>query len=477
MDTSPPAGPCPRPARTLLTARGPPALSSLPCRRRYHPGMGATKLRVRALGVLSLAVLALGACSRLTGSEAAPTPAPAPLATAAPTTSTATVADAAPDASQTGSVLHHVLGTGQSLASGTLGSPALSTSQPYANRMFDTGVLAGAPRITTFVPLVEQSVETMSSSFANLVTKLARDNGGSHDLLVSAYALGGAPYASMKKGTPAYAVTIAQANAGLAIARASGVTYDITAVTSADGGGDHDTKNTHLADDLAQWQQDFETDLRAITGQSALIPLFNTQYSSWTESGDATSLVPVAQLRAHVEHPGKVIVVGPRYPLIYGPDGVHLTNEGYRMMGEYYARAYRRVVVERGTWEPLRPKSVTRAGPVVTVRFLVPAPPLVLDTTHASDPGNMGFEYADDGPSTPTITGVALTGADTVAITLSAEPTGANRRIRYAYTGIRGAPAGLQTGARGNLRDSDATPSRNGYALFDWCVHFDEAVP
>ena len=29
----------------------------------------------------------------------------------------------------------------------------------------------------------------------------------------------------------------------------------------------------------------------------------------------------------------------------------------------------------------------------------------------------------------------------------------------------------------GNLRDSDATPSQNGYPLHDWCVHFDEAVP
>jgi lysophospholipase L1-like esterase len=431
------------------------------------------------LASISVAIAtALAGCSRLSGSDAAPAPPPAPLSTIAP--SPTAPAPALPDASSDGgaprAALHHVLGTGQSLANGTAGSPALSTSQPYANRMFDTGVLPGAPKGTTFVPLVEQSVETMSSSFANLVTKLARDSGGSHDLLVSAYALGGAPYASMKKGTPAYAVTIAQANAAVAIARASGIAYDVTAVTSADGGGDHVAKNTHLADDLAQWQQDFETDLRAISGQATPIPLFNTQYSSWTEY-DATSPIPIAQLRAHVEHPGKVIVVGPRYPFLYGPDGVHLTNEGYRLMGEYYARAYRRVVVEHGTWEPLRPKTVTRTAAVITVRFLVPAPPLVFDTMHASDPGNMGFEYADDGPATPTITSVALSGADTVTITLSAEPTGANRRIRYAYTGVQGAHAGLQTGARGNLHDSDATPSRNGYALYDWCVHFDEAVP
>jgi lysophospholipase L1-like esterase len=434
--------------------------------------------RLAALGLLAAVGVAAGACGRTGATDAAPAPTPTPTTTASPSPSTTTVADAALDAPAPGKavVLHHVLGTGQSLASGTGGSPPLSTSQPYDNRMLATGALAGAPKTTTFVPLVEQSVETMSSSFASLVTKLTRDAGGTHDLVVSAYALGGAPYALMKKGTPAYDVSIAQASAGLAYARANGIAYDITAVTSADGGGDHVAKNTHLSDDLAQWQQDFETDLRALTGQAAAIPLFNTQYSSWTEY-DATSPIPIAQLRAHVDHPGKVIVVGPRYPFLYGPDGVHLTNEGYRMMGEYYARAYKRVVVERGTWEPLRPKTVTRAATVVTVRFLVPAPPLVFDTSRAANTGNMGFEYVDDGPSTPTITAVAITATDTVTVSLSAEPTGTNRRLRYAYTGTKGALAGLQTGAHGNLRDSDSTPSRNGYALFDWCVHFDEAVP
>lgn len=372
--------------------------------------------------------------------------------------------------------IHHVLGTGQSLASGVGGTPALSTSQPYDNRMFSQGTQPGSTKLTAFVPLAETTTETMSTSFASLVTKLAREGGGDHDLLVSVNAVGGQPYRNMKKGTGPYLGTVAQMNAGLAVAKAAGLGYDITAITSADGGGDHVDKNTHLATDLAEWQRDFEADARAITGQSTPVPLFNTQYSSWTED-DTTSPVPIAQLRAHVDNPGKVVVVAPRYVFLYGPDGVHLTNEGYRLMGEYYAKAYRRVVVEHGTWEPLRPRTVTRTGNVVWIRFVVPTPPLVLDTKLATDPGNFGFEYVDDGPSSPSIASVAVTGADTVAITLSAEPTGANRRIRYAFTGVFGAKAGLQTGAHGNLRDSDTTPSRHGNLLYDWCVHFDEAVP
>ena len=420
--------------------------------------------------VALLALAGVAACSRSAGNEASPTAAPVPLPTQP--TPPPTPADAAPVAP----ALHHVLGTGQSLASGVGGTPPLSTSQPHDNRMFATGVLAGSTGLTAFVPLVERNVETMSSSFASQVTKLTRAAGGAHDMLVSVHAVGGAPYRLMKKGNPAYDVTIAQVTAARAVARASGLAYDVTAITSADGGGDHVDKNTHLSSDLAEWQHDFETDIEALTGQTGTIPLFNTQYSSWTEYAP-TSPIPLAQLRAHVEHPGKVIVVGPRYAFQYGPDGVHLTNEGYRQMGEYYARAYRRVVIEHGTWEPLRPKAVTRAGAVITVRFIVPAPPLVFDTTLAKDPGNLGFEYADDGPSSPAITSVAIAGADSVTITLSAEPTASNRRVRYAYTGALGARAGLQTGAHGNLRDSDTTPSRNGYPLHDWCVHFDEAVP
>ncbi len=375
--------------------------------------------------------------------------------------------------------IHHVLGTGQSLAIGYAGTPPLSTTQPFANLMFAGGAIPNATGLGAFVPLVEGTgtgVETMSSSFANLVTKLAADRGDAYDVLVSVHAVGGAPYRALAKGTEPYALGMQQVKAAAALAAARGDAYDVGGVTSAHGAADHTERNTHYAEDVMQWQRDYEADVMALTGQASPVPLFHTQYSSFTVY-DATSAIPAAQLRAHVEAPGRVILVGPRYPLLYGPDGVHLTNEGYRLMGEYYAKAYRRVVVEHGTWEPLRPKTIVRAAAVVTVRMHVPSPPLVLDTVRAVDPGNYGFEWTDDGPTTPTIASVAVTAADEVTITLSAVPTGANRRLRYAFTGTKGAGGGLRTGARGNLRDSDPTPSRHGYELFDWCVHFDEPAP
>ena len=89
------------------------------------------------------------------------------------------------------------------------------------------------------------------------------------------------------------------------------------------------------------------------------------------------------------------------------------------------------------------------------------------------DPGNKGFEWAGGGE---TIASVAITAPDTVAITLSAAPAAAGR-LRYAFTGTSGALGGPTTGPRGNLSDSDATPSRFGYPLHNWCIHFDQPVP
>ncbi|HEY8076440.1 MAG TPA: hypothetical protein VIF62_20085, partial [Labilithrix sp.] len=103
-------------------------------------------------------------------------------------------------------------------------------------------------------------------------------------------------------------------------------------------------------------------------------------------------------------------------------------------------------------------------------------PPIVIDTVHVTDPGDYGFEYVDDGGPAK-IANVVVSAPDTVTITLAQEPTAAHGRLRYAFTGVLHAKGGPTTGARGNLRDSDATPSRNGDPLWNWCVHFDEPIP
>jgi hypothetical protein len=213
--------------------------------------------------------------------------------------------------------------------------------------------------------------------------------------------------------------------------------------------------------------------------------MFQSQASSWSAaffSGGYDAVPAPFDLQAQAEaNPTRIILVGPRYFLPYGESGVqfpgiHLTNEGYRRLGEYYGKVYKQVVVDGGAWSPLKPASITRSGAVITATFDVPVAPHVLDTALVSNPGNFGFEFHDDSGAPPAIASVATAGPATLTITLAATPTGGNKRLRYAYTGIIGNGAGPTSGPRGNLRDSDATVSPSGAALPNWCVHFDKPV-
>jgi hypothetical protein len=351
--------------------------------------------------------------------------------------------------------------------------------------MLNTGVLRSGTRATSFLPLVEGSVETMSSGLANLVADVAQADvllglpapNDKHRVLVSCHGIGGTAYVGLKKGTVAFTAGINQVLDAKAIATAAGESYVVRVVTNVHGESDHVAMNATYAQDLAEWQSDYETDVKAITGQTEPIPMLHTQMSSWTKYGQATSTIPLQQLEASVVSNGKIVLVGPKYNIEYAPDGVHLTAAGYRHMGEYYAKVYRRVVLEGRRWEPLRPLSATLVGDEIRVKFAVPVPPLVLDTTAVTDPGNKGFEYGDDSATPPTITSVTLDGADTVRVKLSAAPVGGGKTIRYAMTGAAGARGGATTGPRGNLRDSDASRSRPGNKLENWAVHFALALP
>lgn len=432
---------------------------------------------MRRLASAALAASLFGACA------GARSPAPAPLPPSPPSPRPPAVAISQPKhAAPRDFDINHVLATGQSLAIGVGGRPPLTHEQPFDNLMFRTGVMAGREDLDAFVPLVEgdfipgteAATETMSSAFANLAC-----DEGAHRVLVSVHGAGALPYFKLKKGTRPYETGLLQVRAAMDLANALGKSYVVRAFTNVHGESDHAEKTATYARDLAEWQADVERDVQAITGQREPVPMLHTQMSSFTRmmKGTETSEIPGAQLAASVASDGKIVLVGPKYHLPYAKDGVHLSNEGYRHMGEDYAKAYRRVVLEHGRWEPLRPVAIARDGKVLTVRFAVPSPPLVLDTTLVRDPGDYGFEYTDSAASSPRIASVELAGPDAVTITLSAEPAGDDRRLRYAFTGTKGARSGPETGARGNLRDSDPTPSRHGFPLYNWCVHFDEPVP
>jgi hypothetical protein len=271
-----------------------------------------------------------------------------------------------------------------------------------------------------------------------------------------------------------------------ALAAAAGVKYTVRAVTAIHGESDHYERQfpldgsdgakgaiTNYADALVEWQRDYDTAIRGATGQTESVPLFISQMANWNDTPN--SEIPSRQLEAHVRAPGRVIVIGATYQLPYAEDCIHFTNRGEKQLGEYFAKAYQRVVTEKGVWEPVRPRQVTAAGNTVTVRFHVPKPPLVLDTTLVSDPGKYGFEVVDGSGASVNVENVALTAPDAVTLTVSSSNL-AGAHVRYAYTAQPLTCPGPQTGPRGNLRDSDGASSESGSPLYNWSLSFDAPV-
>ncbi len=415
-------------------------------------------------------------------------------------------------ARSSGSEVNHVLSTGQSNSVGFHAVPVLSTAQPFGNLSFDVGVMTSSAcdkdgcrayeKPSSFVPLVEGDVydsgpvETMSSGLANMTSKIAteRDAGARHDMLVSVHGRSGWVYECMRKGSCAYRLEagyrppfeegLQQVEDAMGIAKAEGRSYVVRAVTAVHGESDHyidmeplpatdgrgDAVRTY-ADALVEWQRDYDTEIRARTGQTQAVPMLISQMANWNDR--VSSEIPIRQLEAHTRAPGKVILATPTYALPFGADCIHFTSNGQRLLGEYFAKAYARIVLEGGVWEPLRPVSVQLDGDAITVRYLVPKPPLVLDRVAVTDPGSAGFVFADDSGASPAITGVEIVGTDTVRLRLGSAPTGRNKHLRYALDATPGTCPGPQTGPRGNLRDSDAITATTGEALPNWSVSFD----
>ena len=382
--------------------------------------------------------------------------------------------------------LRYVFLTGQSLAEGAAGTPVLSTSQPYSNRGFSqnsfsmSNAYISTRKFFNLVPYVEQGNETLGAGFANFQSGLWRaDHSGdkTKDLVISKYAIGGVGIAYIAKGgTSGYAESIESVGSAIAISpdyfTAGTIVPGIICVN-----GENDLSSTTFQADIEKFQSDYDGDIKALTGQAETVSMFHSQASFWGSDYNGLVRSPIAQLAAHEANPLKHVLVCPKYRFSYA-DGIHLTNASYRWLGEMYAKAWDKVINRGQAWSPLRPLSISRAGTVITVTFTGNVGNIQFDTATVTDPNaKRGFEYTDDS-SPPAISSVAITGSNTLTVTLASTPTGANKTLKYAMTsyGGSGDRGGPTTGPRGCLCDSDPAVSPNGYDLRNWCVHFSKPV-
>ncbi len=399
-----------------------------------------------------------------------------------------------------------IIGTGQSLSVGQKGQPVLSTHQPYHNLKLSTDDLPWPvdPDNTNFslVPLVEPigrlspsfpsswpeniAGETPHSAMANEITALVQGKYGRDYVTIhSAVGENGQGMVFLRKNAlqrglngRSFAAAMIETRAITRLARAAGKTYGVGAIVVTHG--ETDAGNQDYENELYRLWSDYNTDLRAITGQRQKIPMIVSQQNTCADRSSST----LAQWKIGVDHSADVVCSGPKYQYP-SPEGLHLTAKGYQLLGEKYGQVYFERVILGRNWRPLEPLKAKRDGKIITIRYHVPVSPMVWDSNmgapHASVAewkNGKGFEVTAADGSKVGIASVAISGAD-VVITCGSDP-GPGARVSYAMIAEK---ERMQTPFPGSprwglLHDSDPfTGAVTGQAQPNYGVAFEMRLP
>lgn len=181
-------------------------------------------------------------------------------------------------------------------------------------------------------------------------------------------------------------------------------------------------------------------------------------------------------------------MVCPIYHMPLIGDYTHFTAEGSKWYGGYIGKVWKKVLIDGEDWNGIYLKSAQVAGNSIILKFNVPNPPLVFDTTNVTDRGiSKGFQIRDvddfeQNSYLDIITNVEIIRPDTIKITCSQNPFG--KRLTYAINGTATPSARADMGS-GNLRDSCSDVFsfpivQNGndveHKLYNWCPLFDRVL-
>jgi hypothetical protein len=401
-----------------------------------------------------------------------------------------------------------IIGTGQSLGVGGMGFPIKSTDQPFGNLKVASADLTwpvdpNDPKLA-LVPLVEPvgrrpptypsswpmniDGETPHTSAGNEISSLVEQRF--HRPYVTVHldvAEAGQGMIRIKKDPVqegvtgrAYEAALIQTKAVARLARAAQKSFGVGAIFLTHG--ETDTGNSQYEEQIFQLWSDSNADLKAITGQKRDVLMIVSQHNLLGEFSPATN----AQWKVGEDHPENIVCSGPKYQYPYSVDALHMTSEGYRLLGEKYAQVYFERAVLNHKWKPLAPEKVIHRGNQVSIKFHVSKGPLVWDSTlgnpHPSSPewsNGKGFEVLDGAGKRVEIRSASIDGRDSVKLELASDP-GSNARISYAMVGeptMRNPRFGA-TPHWGLLRDSDPFVGFNTHvAQPNFCVAFDMRLP
>lgn len=376
---------------------------------------------------------------------------------------------------QYGTILKGIIQTGQSLAEGGVGGGAVTGVGTAAFPERTLMLLNGPMGLNNNIigPSYSGLIEGVRVTTGHSITKTLA-TGNSDKFIFSGQAWGGKNYNDLKKGgsSGVYEKCITQVqNINLQV---DSLSYDH--VTCIHGEQDGLDNNTSYAANLNEWANDFNSDIKSITGQPDNIKMLICQTSTAGGYGfnggidEVTFPTPVQQLLAHESY-SNVTLVCPKYFLDY-VDHAHISNYSQRVLGEYYARAMKEI-----NYEPLSPSAFNIIGSSIVIDFKGNTGQLVEDTVNVNSINNSGFSYRDD--SSNSITSVVISGVNQITINLSGAPS-TNAVVAYAYhNGAGGRQNQIDgLGDRGNIRDSstDVSIYGDGYNLYNWLVTFREEL-
>lgn len=328
-------------------------------------------------------------------------------------------------------------------------------------------------RMTTLTDLVEQykpSEGIGETQMSGQVYWLAKTGNveATTGFISGSLGVGGCPIALLQKGgSQAYTNLILWIERQVAHARWLGLTPEIPGILF-DQGESNWNSSTWLADVLTL-QDNLNTDIQAIMGDTIVRPLIIWQPSSWTKFSVANApATALAMVTAAMTYPTRIRLIGPQYWCSYFyTDGVHMLARGYRLCGEYGGRellALRNSTASGAFYAT----AATYSSGVLTVTM---NRAVTLDTTLVSDPGQYGLDLlAADGTTNIALSSISVSGSTITATPATAPTVGA--KVGIARLSTVGNAAGPTTGLRSCFRDASTDLAGDGTThLYNWACH------
>lgn len=370
---------------------------------------------------------------------------------------------------------------GQSLAGGMVSTTALTTTPPSANVLcFGSGQSSAqsrpsetwapqeltAPGVTSWTPSFEQSgkncwnLDAGETGLAQLGAALLDDAASLHGVTPGApmvftatCARGAMDVASLTRRTT-FVLAEDQIRAFKTLSDAAGKTCAIRFVDWIQGVSDVDLGTTGSAYIAAMLEYVYQWNelVYEIIGQTPPVYFLASQTPYQIVSSQGR--IAQAQLDMCAQSP-LIKFVTPEWHLSHYSDDVHLAAQGYIHHGLYFARAARQLMFEGRDPDYLRLVSATAAGLQLRLRYRVPTPPIVIDTTTWTAATQMGVRlYDNSGDIALSSFAVAADGVTITATMTRAPGVGATVQVGMDYLSSSVTAIDAKGGANANFRDS-----------------------